>query len=133
MGGGWLASRRYIFLWVVGAESFQIIWVIGVRPNLNTWVVGISLCGKGRKNIICQKKREVLSKLAKRKRRPKQTAAETAIFVYTQSSKLGCFCRILVKNTTKINSPTVASVAVITSLGKHVFSEEFIQGKNAIG
>ena len=28
-------------------------------------------------------------------------------------------------------SPTVASV--ITSLGKHVFSEEFIQGNNAIG
>ena len=36
-------GRRYIFLWVVGAESFQIIWVIGVWPNLNTWVVGISL------------------------------------------------------------------------------------------
>ena len=29
-------GRRYIFLWVVGAESFQIIWVIGVRPNLIT-------------------------------------------------------------------------------------------------
>ena len=51
--------RRYIFLWVVAAESFQIIWVIGVRPNLITWVVGVSLCGRGRKNIICQKKREV--------------------------------------------------------------------------
>ena len=35
-------GRRYIFLWVVGAESFQIIWVIGVRPNLITWVVGVS-------------------------------------------------------------------------------------------
>ena len=61
-------GRRYIFLWVVGAESFQIIWVIGVRPNQITWVVGISLCGRGRKNIICRKKREVLSNLAKRKR-----------------------------------------------------------------
>ena len=89
--------------------------------------------GKGRKNIICKKKREVLSNLAKRKRRAKQTASETAIFVYMQSSKLGCFHRILVKNGTKINSPLVASVAVITSLGKHVFSEEFIQGNNAIG
>ena len=35
-------GRRYIFLWVVGAESFQIIWVVGVRPNLTTWVVGVS-------------------------------------------------------------------------------------------
>ena len=52
---------------------------------------------------------------------------------YTQSSKLGCFCRILVKNGTQINSPIVASVVVITSLGKYVFSEEFIQGNNAIG
>ena len=33
-------SRRYIFLWVVGAESFQIIWVVGVRPNL------ITFCGR---------------------------------------------------------------------------------------
>ena len=62
-------SRRYIFLRVVDALSFQIIWVIGVRPNLITWVVGNSLRGRGRKNTICQKKREVLSNLAKRKRR----------------------------------------------------------------
>ena len=54
---------------VVGEESFQIIWVIGVQPNLITWVVGILLRGRGRKNIICQKNREVLSNLAKRKRR----------------------------------------------------------------
>ena len=101
---------------MVDAESFQIIWVVGVRPNLITFVVGISLRGRGRKNIICQKKREVLSNLAKRKRRAKQTTTEMTIFVYTQSSKLGCFHPILVKNATKINSPTVASVAVITSL-----------------
>ena len=62
-----------------------------------------------------------------------QTPSETAIFVYTQSSKLGCFRRRLVKNSTEINSIIVASVAVITLLGKHVFSEEFIRGKNAIG
>ena len=30
-------GRRYIFLWVVVAESFQIIWVVGVRPNLITF------------------------------------------------------------------------------------------------
>ena len=60
-GGGGEDGRRFIFLWVVGAEIFQIIWVVGVRPNLITWVVGISLHGRGRKNVICQKKREVLS------------------------------------------------------------------------
>ena len=58
-GGGGEDGRRYIFLWVVGAESFQIIWGIGVRPNLITWVVGVSLRERGTKNIICQKKREV--------------------------------------------------------------------------
>ena len=35
-GGRREDGRRYTFLWVVGAESFQIIWVIGVRPNLIT-------------------------------------------------------------------------------------------------
>ena len=54
-GGGGEDSKRYIFLWLVGAESFQIIRVIGVRPNLITWVVGVSLLGRGRKNIICLK------------------------------------------------------------------------------
>ena len=87
---GKTAANIY-FLWVVGVESFKIIWVIGVRPNLITWVVGISLRGRGRKNIICQKKGEVLSNLAKRKHRALQTAAETALFVYLQSSKFGCF------------------------------------------
>ena len=51
--------RRYIFLWVVSGESFQIIRVIVVRPNLITWVVGISLLRRGSKNTICKKKREV--------------------------------------------------------------------------
>ena len=71
-------GRRYIFLWMVDAQSIQIIWVIGVRPNLITWVVGVRpnlitwvvgvwLCGRGRNNIICQKKREVLSNLAKKR------------------------------------------------------------------
>ena len=58
-------GRRYIFLWVFGAESFQVIWVIVVRPNLITWVVGVSLRGGGRKNIICQKREKFLSNLAK--------------------------------------------------------------------
>ena len=65
-GGGEEDSRRYIFLWVVGAESFQIIWVIGVRPILITWEVGVSLRGRGRKNIICQKRGKFLSNLAKK-------------------------------------------------------------------
>ena len=58
-GGGGGKTACHIFLWMVGAESFQIIWILGVRPNLITWVVGVSLRGRGRKNIICQKKREV--------------------------------------------------------------------------
>ena len=45
-------------------------WCFAVRPNLITWVVGVSLCGRGRKNIICQKKKErVLSNLAKMRRK----------------------------------------------------------------
>ena len=27
-------GRQYIFLWVVGAESFQIIWVISTLVNV---------------------------------------------------------------------------------------------------
>ena len=41
--------------------------IIDVRPNLITWMVGVSLLAWGRKNIICQKKREVLSNLAKKR------------------------------------------------------------------
>ena len=88
---------------------------------------------KGKKEYYLPKRGEVLSNLAKRKGRALQTAAEKAIFVYTQSSKLECFRRILVKHRTQINSPTVASVAVITSLGKPVIPEEFIQENTAIG
>ena len=29
-GGGEGEGKRYIFLWVVGGDIFQIIWVIGV-------------------------------------------------------------------------------------------------------
>ena len=87
---------------------------------------------EGEERILSAKKKEVLSNLAKRKPSAKQVASEMAIFVYTKSSKLGCFRRILVKNGTKINSQIVASVAVIISLGKHVFSEEFIIENNAI-
>ena len=29
-GGGGKESKQYIFLWVAGADIFQIIWVIGV-------------------------------------------------------------------------------------------------------
>ena len=28
-------GRRYIFLWMVGWERFQIIWVIGVKTKSN--------------------------------------------------------------------------------------------------
>ena len=104
-------------------------------PTKSNYMGGWYFAAWNRKKeyYLPKKKREVLSNLAKRKRRAKQTAAETAIIVYTQSSKLRCFRRILVKNATKINFPTVASREVITSLEKHVFSEEFIQRNNAIG
>ena len=117
---------------MVGAERFQIIWVIGVRPNQITWVVGISLRGRGRKNIICQKKERSFIKSNQKKALSLAYRSGNGHFCLP-SSNLGCFLRILVKNGTKINSPIVGSVAVITSLGKHVFSEEFIQGNNAIG
>ena len=72
-----------------------------------------------------EKKENYLRKKKKRNR--------NGHFCLYTSSKLGCFRRILVKTGTQINFPIVASVAVITSLGKHVFSEEFTQGNNAIG
>ena len=81
---------------------------------------------KGKKEHYLPKKERSLIKFS-RKHRAWKTPVETAIFVYTQSSKLGRFRRILVKTGTQINFQIVASVAVITSLGKHVFSEEFTQ------
>ena len=88
---------------------------------------------EGEERILSAKKREkFLSNLAK-KRVEHSKLQRKRIFVYAKSSKLGCFRGILVKNSTQINSPIVASVAVITSLGKHVVSEEFIQGNNALG
>ena len=47
--------------------KFSKLRVIGVRPNLITWVVGVSLRGRGRKNIICQKREKFLSNLAKKR------------------------------------------------------------------
>ena len=106
--------------------------LVSDRIKLHGWLV--LPCVEGEERILsAPKKIKVLSNLAKRKRRAEQTTAEMTIFVYTQSSKLGCFCRLLVKNGTQINSPIVASVVIITSLGKHVFLEEFIQGNNTIG
>ena len=126
------AGDIFFYGWLV-LKVFKLYGsLVSDQIKLHGWLV--FRCVEGEERILSAKKeREVLSNLAKRKGRALQTASETAIFVYTQSSKLGCFRRILVKNGTKINSPIVASVAVITSLGKHVFSEEFIQGNNAIG
>ena len=119
--GGWCGQfSNYMGHWCPTKSNYMGGWYFAV------W--------KGKKEYnLPKKKGKVLSNLAKRKQRALQTAAETAIFVYTQSSKLGCFRLILVKNGTQINSPIVASVAVITSLGKPVFSEEFIQGNTTIG
>ena len=54
--GGWGEDgRHYIFLWVVGAERFQIIWVIGVRQiKLHGWLV--FRCVEGEKRILSAKK-----------------------------------------------------------------------------
>ena len=80
---------------------------------------------KGKKRILSAKKRFIKS--SQKKAHRKQP------FLFIHNRQKSCFRRILVKNGTKINSPIVASVVVITSLGKHVFSEEFIQRNNAIG
>ena len=62
-----IGVRPNLITWVVGVCPNLITWVVGVRPNLITWVVGVSLRGRGRNNIICQNKREVLSNLAKKR------------------------------------------------------------------
>ena len=119
--GGWYGKfSNYMGHWCLTKSNYMGGWCFAA------W--------KGKKGYYLPKKREkFLSNLAKKTRRAKQTAAETAIFVFAKLSKLGCFRHILVKNSTQINSPIVTSVAVITSLRKHVFSEEFNQGNNALG
>ena len=66
MGGWCLKFSNYMGHWCPTKSYYMGGWYFPV------W--------RGRKNIICQKKREVLSNLAKRKHRAKQTASETAIF-----------------------------------------------------
>ena len=50
--------------WCLKFSNYMGDWCPTKSNNMG---VGISLCGWGRKNIICHKKREVLSNLAKRK------------------------------------------------------------------
>ena len=84
---------------------------------------------KGKKEYYLPKKGEVLSNLAKRKRRVLQTAAEMDIFVYMKSSELECFRRVLVKTGTQINSP-IGSLLHLGNLyfQKNLFKETPLKG-----
>ena len=88
---------------------------------------------KGKKEYNLPKKERSFIKSSQKKAQSLANRSGKGHFVYTKSSKLGCFRRILVKTGIQINSLIMASVALITSLGKYVFSEEFTQGNNAIG
>ena len=122
-----MAGDIFFYVWLVQKDFKLYGSLVSHQIKLHGWLV--FCCVEGEERILYAKKERSFIKSSQKK----QTAAETAIFVYTQSSKLGYFRRILVKNSIEINSQIVASVAVITSLGKHVFSEEFIQGNKAIG
>ena len=107
--------------WCEKFSNFMDRWCSTKSNYMGGWYFA---AWNGKEEYYLPKKREVLSNQAKRKRRTKQTAAETAIFVSVE---------YMVKTGTQINSLTVAPVMVIASFWKHVFSEEFIQGNNAIG
>ena len=117
---------------MVGAERFQIIWVIGVRPNyMGDWFFS---AWKGKKEYYLPKKERSFIKYSQKKALSLANRSENGHFCLHATIKSRMFpSNIGKKNGTVINSPIVASVGVTTSLGKHVFSEEFIQGNNAIG
>ena len=58
------AGDIFFYGWLV-RKVFKLYGSL-VRPNLITWVVGISLHGRARKNIICQKREKFLLNLAKK-------------------------------------------------------------------
>ena len=59
-------GRRYIFLWVVGAESFQNIWVIGVHVSnyMGGWNFAV---WKGKKEYYLPKKERSFIKSCQKK------------------------------------------------------------------
>ena len=130
----WRGSRQAIYFsmggWCGKFSNYMGHWCPTKSNYMDGWYFA---AWKGKKEYYLPKKRGFIKSSQTKAWTLAATASEMAISVCTQSSKLGCFRRILVKNGTQINSEIVASVAVITSLGKHEFSEEFIQGNNAIG
>ena len=112
--GGWCRKfSNYMGHWCLTKSNYMGGWYF---PAWN-----------GKKEYYLPKKGRSFIKSSQKKAQSLANRSGNGHFCYMQSSKLGCFRRILVKNSTQINSPIVASVAVITSLGKPVFSEEFIQ------
>ena len=108
--GGWCRNfSNYMGRWCSTKSKYMVGWSRSFSNSAGGCYCICCVEG-GRKNIICQKKkREVLLNLAKRNLRTLQNHRETASFVYTWSSKLGCFRWIFVKTVTQTNSLTAAS------------------------
>ena len=86
--GGWCGKiSNYMGHWCPTKSNYMGGWYFAA------W--------KGKKEYYLPKKERSFIKSSQKK----ALSEEMTIFVYTQSSNLGCFCRILVKNGTEINSP----------------------------
>ena len=123
-GGGKTAADIFFYGWLVRKDFKLYGSLVSDQIKLHGWLV--FRCMEGEERILSAKKERSFIK-SSQKKALSLANRRNCHFVYTQSSNLGCFRRILVKNGTDIDSPIVASVAVITSLGKHIFSEELFK------
>ena len=114
--------------WLVRKDFKLYGSLVSDQIKLHGWLV--FRCVEGEERILSAKKREFY-----------QSSQKKALSL-ANPSRNGHFCLHAIvkplmfpsnigKKGTEINSPIVASVGVITSLGNHVFSEELIQGNNA--
>ena len=131
-GGGGEDGRRYIFFygWLVRKDFKLYGSLVLDQIKLHGWFV--FRCVEGEERILSAKKERSFIKSSQKKALNLANRGN-GHFCLHAIVKPQMFPSNIGKNGTEINSPIVASVAVFTSLGKHVFSEEFIQGNRAIG
>ena len=111
---------------MVGAKSFQIIWVIGVRPNLITWWL-VFRCVEGEERILSTKKERSFIKSSQKK--AQSLANGNGHFCFYAIIKTPMFTSNIGKKRYQNKLPNSG----FCSGYYFIWSEEFIQGNDAIG
>ena len=117
---------------MVGAKDFKLYGsLVSDQIKLHGWLV--FHCPEGEERIIFAKKERSFIKSSQEKTLSLANRRSGHFCLTRNRQTSDVSVEYWLKKGTEINSQIVTSEAVITSLGKHVFSEEFIQGNNTIG